>query len=99
MIEIHVDENDTHLLLIASWNVSGGMGGEAGRHGEPGAGGAGGAGGEAHVWYINFLERTKIITLTIKGRNRLGTSIGVRTTALERPRRLSQSNAHGIQRC
>ena len=50
VIEIHVDEDNTHLLFAVKWDVRGGRGGAPGRHGDPGAGGRGGHGGQGHVW-------------------------------------------------
>ena len=49
-IELHVDEQNTHLLLAVKWDVRGGLGGAPGLHGNPGAAGRGGHGGQGHVW-------------------------------------------------
>lgn len=50
IIEISVDEDDTHLLFAVQWDVRGGDGGAPGRHGQPGRGGQGGNGGAGHKW-------------------------------------------------
>ncbi|KAN0122123.1 hypothetical protein V8E51_000449 [Hyaloscypha variabilis] len=49
-IQVCVDENNTHLLLAMSWEVSGGKGGASGEHGSPGLGGKGGKGGLGVTW-------------------------------------------------
>ncbi|CZR55745.1 uncharacterized protein PAC_05633 [Phialocephala subalpina] len=49
-IRIYVDEDKTHLLLAASWDVQGGKGGVSGEHGKLGAGGRGGNGGQDSTW-------------------------------------------------
>jgi hypothetical protein len=50
MINICVDEDNTHLLLATTWDISGGKGGGAGEHGIPGPGGKGGEGGRSFTW-------------------------------------------------
>ena len=50
IIEIHVDEENTHLLFSVNWDVSGGLGGAPGHHGNPERGGRGGHGGQGHTW-------------------------------------------------
>lgn len=49
-IEIHLNEDNTHLLFAADWDVRGGLGGVSGCHGKPGKGGLGGQGGRGITW-------------------------------------------------
>ena len=49
-IEIHLHEDNTHLLMAAVWNIDGGHGGAPGHHGNAGQGGPGGSGGKGHKW-------------------------------------------------
>ena len=49
-IEVSVDEDNTHLLLVVQYDVNGGDGGEPGKHGAAGLQGAGGVGGAGHKW-------------------------------------------------
>lgn len=49
-VELVVDEDATHLVLVATAAVGGGAGGAAGRNGQGGSGGAGGSGGSSHSW-------------------------------------------------
>ncbi|KAH8600119.1 hypothetical protein B0O99DRAFT_737601 [Bisporella sp. PMI_857] len=49
-IEIHVEEDKTHLLMAVNWQVNGGKGGAPGQHGRGGAGGIGGIGGQGYSW-------------------------------------------------
>ena len=57
-IQIHVDEDKTHLLLGVDWDVKGGKGGSPGKNGVPGVGGKGGSGGQAISWFVcEFSEK------------------------------------------
>jgi hypothetical protein len=51
-IQIHVDEDKTHLLVAVDWEVKGGQGGPPGQHGTPGLGGKGGPGGQPLSWSV-----------------------------------------------
>jgi hypothetical protein len=50
IVQIILDENNTHLLMAVKYDVRGGQGGNPGQHGQPGDGGTGGRGGDGHKW-------------------------------------------------
>ncbi|MFO0708257.1 MAG: hypothetical protein U0353_00370 [Sandaracinus sp.] len=50
VVQLHVRDEDSHLLMLVRHGVDGGPGGAPGAHGAGGAAGAGGAGGSGHSW-------------------------------------------------
>ncbi|MCB0363342.1 MAG: hypothetical protein KDD35_11495, partial [Bdellovibrionales bacterium] len=49
-IRIHMDQKDTHLLMLVKTDISGGPPGDPGKNGRPGEGGRGGQGGSSYSW-------------------------------------------------
>lgn len=55
-IVIEVEQRDTHLLMLALGDTSGGEGGAPGSNGRGGEGGRGGDGGSSHSWTTTSTE-------------------------------------------
>lgn len=77
-----MNEDDTHLLLAVSWDVSGGAGGTAGQHGRPGNGGQGGRGGEGYSWFVVLHFVTHVFLTSSSGLKWLDTNFIVPKTVL-----------------
>jgi hypothetical protein len=49
-VRVHLDQNDTHLIMLVRADVSGGSGSNPGKNGKGGRGGSGGDGGSGLSW-------------------------------------------------